>query len=160
MKIGFIGAPSTGKSTLAKKLAKTLKLPLVPEMARLYLELKPPCEPIDQRFIWLKQYELESQYPKGFVAEGCLANNLFYGELVNQFVKDLPMIEYTHIFWLIDRPKAEKDNVRVGLYLTDTFLRLFNEYFESYPNAIKIYGIEDRESKVLRVLTGMSQDEV
>jgi nicotinamide riboside kinase len=84
MRIYFIGAHSTGKTTIARHTAKRLGLPLITEVARgvlaeLELSLDTLRTDIDtvtryQREVLLRQIATEQRYPGGFVSDRAFDN--------------------------------------------------------------------------------------
>ncbi|MCK5833759.1 ATP-binding protein [bacterium] len=87
MKIALIGASSTGKSTLATKLARELKLPLIREQARVVLaelgrtlqEIRARNEDILQFQNRVLEYQIASELEcadSGFVSDRSVFDNL------------------------------------------------------------------------------------
>ena len=90
MRIGICGAQGTGKSTLAKVLAKELQLPLITEQARLVakrmgvvseseLRQRPKKEQIEFQINCLvQQIHAECSHPGGFVSDRTTIDNAVY----------------------------------------------------------------------------------
>lgn len=118
-RIAIVGSFSTGKTTLAKELASTLDLPLLPETAREVVELgfklDKDATPETEALIFLKQYNNELSTPD-FVGDRSLIDVMAYAGWVleNQpRSKEIALWEeceqlaerrlrdnYTHVFYL------------------------------------------------------------
>lgn len=81
LRIAIVGSFSTGKTTLAEKLAPTLGLPLLPEVAREVVELgfklDKDATAETETLIFLKQYNNELAYGE-FVGDRSLIDVLVY----------------------------------------------------------------------------------
>ena len=86
MKIAFVGTVSSGKTTLAKRVAEELNGIYVEELARKYIEVfgKKNIKPEDQLFIAILQGQLEMEMRKMFPNEllvfdtPMLLNKIYY----------------------------------------------------------------------------------
>jgi nicotinamide riboside kinase len=80
-RVVIVGSFSTGKTTLAEKMARKLGLPLLPEAARevseLGFKLDKDATPETETLIFLKQYNNEISTPE-FVADRSLIDTMAY----------------------------------------------------------------------------------
>lgn len=98
LRIYVCGAHSTGKTTLARHLAREFDLPFVNEVARQVmaeLELSFETLRVDvgrvteyQREVFRRQLEVEERYPEGFVSDRTF-DNLAYAARHSQALPDL-----------------------------------------------------------------------
>ena len=97
MKVYFVGAHSTGKSTLARYVSETYKIPLLTEVARMVLSekelqvdsLRDNLDTVDhyQRSIFLRQLEEENKAE--FVADRSLIDCLSYSAEHSRILPEL-----------------------------------------------------------------------
>ena len=92
MRFYFVGAHSTGKTTLARQLAHDMRLPLITEVARTELAIRElTLDKIHQNLdvtdeyqlaVWAGQLREEARHPGGFVSDrsfDCIAYAAEYG---------------------------------------------------------------------------------
>jgi deoxyadenosine/deoxycytidine kinase len=118
-RIAIVGSFSTGKTTIAERLARELDLPLLPEVAREIVEmgfkLDKDATPETEALIFLKQFNNELSEPE-FVGDRSLIDSMAYAGWVldNQpYRKEMALWEecerlaerrlrtnYSHVFYL------------------------------------------------------------
>ena len=120
MKVAFIGAFSTGKTTLANLFAHEWDYPLLPEVARQVVELGFPLDQSataeTETLIFLKQWRAEEQHDH-FVADRSIYDVLAYADWVMEHnpadrkenhlwyeARELALLDlrarYHHVFYL------------------------------------------------------------
>lgn len=87
MKITVIGSHGTGKSTLAKALAKELNCNyihdiVIEEVLKKNFLINENTPPELQLWMVMRQWELEKTTPEDWVADKCLFDYLVYGDIV------------------------------------------------------------------------------
>ncbi len=130
-RIAIVGSFSTGKTTLAVRLAEELDLPMLPEVARevidLGFELDKNATPEVETLIFLRQFRNETQHP-GFVGDRSLIDVLAYAGWVMdnmEWRKETALWEtcvdlahqnlrgqYSHVFFLPIEFPIELDGLR------------------------------------------------
>ena len=145
MRIGIIGAESTGKTTLAKQLAEKYHGTYVPEYAREYVEKKGTTEVTYEELCEIARYQIEEleKQPEGlyiFDTELIITKVWFdyafghWPEWLDKAIKDYPMdvyiILYPDIPWVPDKARSNGSNA----------IRL--ELFERYKKEVEALGIE------------------
>lgn len=118
-RIAIVGSFSTGKTTLAERVAQPLDLPLLPEAARevvkLGFKLDKDATPETETLIFLKQFYNELSHPE-FVGDRSLIDVMTYAGWVldnRAWTKEMALWEecqriashhlrsqYTHVFYL------------------------------------------------------------
>jgi len=118
-RIAIVGSFSTGKTTLAERVAQPLELPLLPEAARevvkLGFKLDKDATPETETLIFLKQFYNELAHPE-FVGDRSLIDVMTYAGWVldnREWTKEMALWEecqriashhlrsqYTHVFYL------------------------------------------------------------
>lgn len=145
MRIGIIGAESTGKTTLAKELAEKYHGTYVPEYAREYVEQKGTTEVTYDELCEIARYQIEEleKQPEGlyiFDTELIITKVWFdyafghWPEWLDKAIKDYPMdvyiILYPDIPWVPDKARSNgSDAIRL-------------ELFERYKKEVEALGIE------------------
>ena len=145
MRIGIIGAESTGKTTLAKELAEKYHGTYVPEYAREYVERKGTTEVTYDELCEIARYQIEEleKQPEGlyiFDTELIITKVWFdysfghWPEWLDEAIKDYPMdvyiILYPDIPWVPDKARSNgSDAIRL-------------ELFERYKKEVEALGIE------------------
>lgn len=145
MRIGIIGAESTGKTTLAKELAEKYHGTYVPEYAREYVERKGTTEVTYDELCEIARYQIEEleKQPDGlyiFDTELIITKVWFdyafghWPEWLDKAIKDYPMdvyiILYPDIPWVPDKARSNgSDAIRL-------------ELFERYKKEVEALGIE------------------
>jgi nicotinamide riboside kinase len=108
MKVAFVGAFSTGKTTLAHLFAREWELPLLPEVAREVVELGFPLDQSataeTETLIFLRQWIAESEHEQ-FVADRSIYDVLAYADWV---MENQPERKENHL-WLASREIATLD---------------------------------------------------
>ena len=145
MRIGIIGAESTGKTRLAKQLAEKYHGTYVPEYAREYVEKKGTTEVTYEELCEIARYQIEEleKQPEGlyiFDTELIITKVWFdyafghWPEWLDKAIKDYPMdvyiILYPDIPWVPDKARSNgSDAIRL-------------ELFERYKKEVEALGIE------------------
>ena len=145
MRIGIIGAESTGKTTLAKELAEKYHGTYVPEYAREYVERKGTTEVTYDELCEIARHQIEEfeKQPDGlyiFDTELIITKVWFdyafghWPEWLDEAIKDYPMdvyiILYPDIPWVPDKARSNgSDAIRL-------------ELFERYKKEVEALGIE------------------
>ena len=145
MRIGIIGAESTGKTTLAKELAEKYHGTYVPEYAREYVERKGTTEVTYDELCEIARYQIEEleKQPDGlyiFDTELIITKVWFdyafghWPEWLDKAITDYPMdvyiILYPDIPWVPDKARSNgSDAIRL-------------ELFERYKKEVEALGIE------------------
>jgi len=145
MRIGIIGAESTGKTTLAKQLAEKYHGTYVPEYAREFVEQKGTTEVTYEELCEIARYQIEEleKQPEGlyiFDTELIITKVWFdyafghWPEWLDKAIKDYPMdvyiILYPDIPWVPDKARSNgSDAIRL-------------ELFERYKKEVEALGIE------------------
>ncbi|MDO8663481.1 MAG: ATP-binding protein [Candidatus Wildermuthbacteria bacterium] len=125
MRIVIAGSHGTGKTTLAKALAKRLSLNYIPDIVR--EEAAPKGFTINENTpmevqMWLvsRQWELEKTTPENWIADKSLFDYFIYGGLVLKDKNVKGVIEdivrrnakYDFVFYLPIEFKMERDGLR------------------------------------------------
>jgi len=125
MKIAIAGAHGVGKTTLAKALAKKLKINYIPDIVREEavkkgFAINENTPPEVHLWLTLRQWELEKTTPEDWIADKSLLDYLVYGELVlkeSLFKRVVKRVvennfKYDFVFYLPIEFSMEKDGIR------------------------------------------------
>jgi len=125
MRITIMGSHSTGKTTLAKALAERLNFGYLHDVVREEAVKKgfvinENTPPEVQLWLLIRQWELETTTPEGWVADKSLFDYLVYGRLIlkEKIVKDLIQwfvqqnAKYDFVFYLPIEFPMEEDGIR------------------------------------------------
>ena len=144
-KVGIIGPESSGKSTLARYLAKRYQGVLIPEYARDYVEQKGTTEVTFDELCAIAKHqieELEALKPNLYIFDTeLIVTKVWFDyafghwpEWLDKAIKDYPMdlyvILYPDIPWVPDNARSNgSDAIRL-------------ELFERYKKEVEALGIE------------------
>ncbi len=169
IKVVFYGPESTGKTTLAKTLAKEYQTTWVPEYARDYLQdkfdkTKLPCEAHDLLPIGKGQRRLENKQSldaNGFlfcdtnVLETYVYSKIYFPEVDFPELKQMALEEHYDYYFLtnIDVP-WEKDDLRDKPDEREDLLTLFKDFLIKYGKKFVILkgGLDERIATVKRTI--------
>lgn len=184
MKVYFIGAHSTGKTTLARYVAKEYKLPFLNEVARTILaerELNlnslrtdPELANDYQSDVFYSQFKEEEKF-KEFVSDRSF-DNLAYAaqhttKLLSSLIKDPILLKYIEdlkskenfIFFVRpSRATLHNDGVREaltwdGIVAIDAMIKLLAEMFELEYFQINTDSMQERVNLINSVLRRFSK---
>ena len=117
-KVGIIGPESSGKSTLARYLAKRYSGVLIPEYAREYVEQKGTTEVTFDELCAIAKHQIEElivtkvwfDYAFGRVPE-------WLNENIHRFPMDVYLLTYPDIAWVPDPARSNgSDAIRKELF--------------------------------------------
>ena len=169
IKVVFYGPESTGKTTLAKTLARTYRTTWVPEFARDYLQekfdkTKTPCEAHDLLPIAKGQEQLEleqAQNAKRFlfcdtnVLETYVYSKIYFPEVDFPELKQMALKEDYDYYFLthIDVPWV-KDDLRDKPNERQAIFSLFKDFLIKYDKKFVILkgGLDERISTVKQII--------
>ena len=135
-KVGIIGPESTGKSSLARYLARRYKGTYVPEYARTYVEQKGSTDVTFEELCSIARYQVEelaaiSNQPSDSVyffdtelivtrvwfdyAFGCVPE--WFNEAIRQYPMDTYLLTYPDLPWIPDPTRSNgSDAIRMELF--------------------------------------------
>ena len=135
MKVGIIGPESTGKSTLARYLAKRYKGTYVPEYAREYVERKGSKEVTYDELCQIAKHQVEemelianSQKPIAFFDTELIVTKVWFDyafgrvpewldEAIKQYPMDVYLLTYPDLPWEPDPARYNgSEQIRMELY--------------------------------------------
>ncbi len=170
MKIAFIGSHGTGKTTLAKEVAKRLSTRYISETAlhvkSLGYKLFPNTDERTQLMIFLHQLNNEMKFTSG-VFDRCLLDNvaysieanLFNNDIINEMLKiTLDMLNRFDYIFLVTRfsDKIEKNEYRdddlqkhmkIESIIVDLLHRYFIKHYLIYEKTL-----DERVDKILNTI--------
>ncbi len=125
MKIAIAGSHGVGKTSFAKALAKKLDFNYIHDIVRKEavpkgFVINENTPPEVQLWLVMRQWELESTTPEGWVADKCLVDYLVYGDIVlkdedtKRVIRDLVRrnAKYDVVFYLPIEFPMEQDGLR------------------------------------------------
>ena len=134
-KVGIIGPESTGKSTLARYLARRYKGTYVPEYARTYVEQKGTTEVTWDELCEIARYQIEelelianSQQPIVFFDTELLVTKVWFdyafgrvpewlNENIHRYPMDVYLLTYPDLPWIPDPARSNgSDSIRMELF--------------------------------------------
>jgi len=179
MKVYFVGAHSTGKTTLAKYVSQQYKVPMITEVARMVLSekemhldsLRYDLDQVDdyQRQIFHRQIEEEKRYPS-FVSDrsflDCLAYSAQHTRILPELLNDakiqehLPVLKNPTSYIFFVRPSKatlKADGVREtpvwdGVVAIDSMIKFMLEMWKLEYFQIHIDNMQERVRLVDNVL--------
>jgi len=139
-KVGIIGPESTGKSTLARYLARRYKGTYVPEYARTYVERKGTTEVTYDELCEIARYQIEEM--ERLAVSGLSSDNevVFFdtelivtkvwfeyafgrvpewlNENIHRYPMDVYLLTYPDLLWIPDSARSNgSDEIRMELFL-------------------------------------------
>jgi nicotinamide riboside kinase len=176
IKIGMVGLPSTGKTTLSQTLSSSFlgkKVELIKEYARDYINKYGEIKEIwEQIRIANKQLAWENKVPNTvdlLITDGPIFTGWAYASTMRKFnsskeymlINDLFKIlnkhnnplRYDIVFYLAEKFKPQSDGTRIDLHLNDNWREKMNYYlintYELFPP--KHFIVVDAEDPIERV---------
>jgi nicotinamide riboside kinase len=170
MKIYFVGAHSTGKTTCARYVSETYKLPMITEVARAVLSekelhldsLRYNLDLVDdyQESIFYRQIEEESKYTQ-YVSDrsfDCLAYAAQHSRILNKLIQTNEIKKYIESLWSNNsiiffvrpsRATMKNDGVREsvnwdGVISIDSMVKFMLEMFDLKYFQINIENMQER----------------
>ena len=135
LKVGIIGPESTGKSSLARYLARRYKGMYVPEYARTYVEQKGSTEVSWDELCEIARYQIEeleqianSQQPIAFFDTELIVTKVWFDyafgrvpewleEAIHLYPMDVYLLTYPDLPWVPDPARSNgSDAIRMELY--------------------------------------------
>jgi nicotinamide riboside kinase len=163
-----MGSHGTGKTTLAKALAKRLNFRYIhdvvrEEAVRKGFTINENTPPEVQLWLLLRQWELETTTPESWVADKSLFDYLVYGDLIlkNEIVKKLIRwfvqrnAHYDIVFYLPIEFLMEEDGIRsVDPKFREEIDRLFRKCLDEFGiKYIELSGsVEERLNQALKYI--------
>ncbi len=140
MKIAIASTHGTGKSTVARRLARKLKGRYIHDVARdeapkKGFAISEDTPPEVQLWMTMRQWELEQTTPEDWVADKCLFDYLVYGDIVikdEEIKKIIKRIvednaHYDFVFYIPIEFPMEEDGLR-----SKDLQPIVDEYYKKY----------------------------
>jgi nicotinamide riboside kinase len=159
LRIAIAGSHSTGKSTLARRLARRLGIKYLPDIVRQEavkkgFTINENTPPQVQMWLVMRQWELENTSNR-WVADKCLFDYQVYGEVVlkdrdflNVIKKIVAKAKYDHVFWVPIEIPLEDDGVRSA---NEKFREIIQKRYAAFLKKRGVKAITVRGSKEERV---------
>jgi len=146
MRITIMGSHGTGKTTLAKALAEKLNFRYIHDVVREEavkkgFTINENTPPEVQLWLLIRQWELETTTPEGWVADKSLFDYLVYGDLIlkDESVKKIIRwfiqrnARYDFVFYLPIEFPMENDGIRsVSPEFRESIDRLFRKCLDEF----------------------------